>query len=96
MVAAYDCPACPDHTPKRTLFDLLDAPAVGITLTEGLAMRPPASVCGLLLGHPESRYFGIGRIGADQVEDYARRMGLRVDEAEKRLAAELGYDPDEA
>ncbi len=93
---AFGYPACPDHTPKRTLFDLLDAPAVGITLTEGLAMRPPASVCGLLLGHPESRYFGIGRIGADQVEDYARRMGLRVDEAEKRLAAELGYDPDES
>ncbi|MEW6073511.1 MAG: methionine synthase [Planctomycetota bacterium] len=93
---AFGYPACPDHTPKRLLFDLLDAPAVGIELTENFAMVPAASVSGLFLSHPAAKYFGIGRIGADQVKDYAARIGLDVAEAERRLSAELGYDPDES
>ena len=93
---AFGYPACPDHTPKAALFDLLDAPAVGIELTETFAMRPSASVCGLFLSHPQAKYFGIGRIGQDQVEDYAPRIGLDVRETERRLSAELGYDPDES
>lgn len=67
-------PACPDHTEKWTLFELLDAErATGIRLTESLAMDPPASVCGLYFAHPQSRYFSVDRITRDQVEDYARR-----------------------
>jgi 5-methyltetrahydrofolate--homocysteine methyltransferase len=90
---AFGYPACPDHTPKRLLFELLDGPSAGITLTEHLAMVPAASVSGLYLGHPQARYFSIGRIGRDQVEDYARRAGLSVAEAERWLAPNLGYQP---
>jgi 5-methyltetrahydrofolate--homocysteine methyltransferase len=90
---AFGYPACPDHTPKTTLFRLLDAPAVGITLTESMAMLPAASVSGLYLAHPESRYFAVGRIGRDQVEDYARRTGASVAVVERWLAPNLGYDP---
>jgi 5-methyltetrahydrofolate--homocysteine methyltransferase len=93
---AFGYPACPDHTPKRQLFDLLDAPAVGITLTESLAMLPAASVSGLYLAHPESRYFGLGPIGRDQVADYARRAGMGVEEAERWLRPSLAYEPDAA
>ena len=78
-------PACPDHSPKRTLFTLLDAPAVGITLTESCAMMPPASVSGLYLSHPQAKYFNIGRIGRDQLADYARRQGVPIEEAERWL-----------
>ena len=86
-------PACPDHTQKRTLFALLDAERrAGITLTESFAMLPTASVSGWYFWHPEARYFGVGRIGRDQVEDYARRTGLAVDEAERWLAPNLAYD----
>ncbi len=90
---AFGYPACPDHTAKRTLFALLDAPAVGITLTEQCAMLPAASVSGLCLGHPAARYFAVGRIGRDQVEAYARRLGVPVTEVERWLAPNLGYDP---
>jgi 5-methyltetrahydrofolate--homocysteine methyltransferase len=90
---AYGYPACPDHTEKGKLFDLLQAPQVGITLTESFAMSPPASVSGIYLGHPQSRYFNLGRIGRDQVEDYARRKGMTVAEIERWLAPNLGYDP---
>jgi len=90
---AFGYPACPDHTEKRTLFTLLDAPSVGIELTDSFAMTPPASVSGIYLGHPESRYFAVGRIGRDQVEDYARRKGLSVEEVERWLAPNLGYAP---
>ena len=90
---AYGYPACPDHTEKGKLFDLLQAPQVGITLTENFAMSPPASVSGIYLGHPQSRYFNLGRIGRDQVEDYARRKGMTVAEIERWLAPNLGYDP---
>src|SRR5437868_6977706 len=70
---AFGYPACPDHSEKRKLFDLLGAESVGISLTESMAMIPPASVSGIYLGHPEVRYFSVGRVGEDQVEDYALR-----------------------
>jgi 5-methyltetrahydrofolate--homocysteine methyltransferase len=82
---AFGYPACPDHSEKVTLFRLLDAPAVGITLTESFAMLPPASVSGLYLSHPEAKYFNIGRIGRDQVEDYARRKSVSVEQAARWL-----------
>jgi 5-methyltetrahydrofolate--homocysteine methyltransferase len=87
-------PAQPDHTEKRTLFTLLDPRAnAGMSLTESFAMQPGSSVCGLYFSHPEARYFGVGKIGRDQVEDYARRKGWSVAEAEKWLRPILGYDP---
>ena len=90
---AFGYPACPDHTDKATLFGLLDAPAAGITLTESFAMLPAASVSGLCFQHPAARYFAVGRIGRDQVVDYARRKGVPVAEVERWLAPNLGYDP---
>jgi 5-methyltetrahydrofolate--homocysteine methyltransferase len=85
-------PACPDHTEKRTLFDLLDGEAAtGVTLTESYAMWPAASVSGYYFSHPGSHYFGVGRIGRDQVEDYARRKGIDLAEAERWLSPNLSY-----
>ena len=72
---AFGYPACPDHSQKRTLFDLLEAREIGIDLTDSFAMTPAASVSGLYFAHPESRYFNVGRIAKDQLEDYARRRG---------------------
>jgi 5-methyltetrahydrofolate--homocysteine methyltransferase len=90
-------PACPDHTEKRTLFELLDAKRrIGVQLTESCAMLPTASVSGWYFAHPRARYFGIGRVGRDQVEDYARRKGWTLAEAERWLAPNLGYDPEDA
>lgn len=87
-------PACPDHTEKRTLFELLDTEAaIGAGLTESFAMTPAASVSGLYFSHPDSRYFGVGGIERDQVEDYARRKGMDVSEVERWLAPSLNYDP---
>jgi 5-methyltetrahydrofolate--homocysteine methyltransferase len=87
-------PAQPDHTEKGTLFSLLDAEArAGMALTESFAMWPGSSVSGLYFSHPESRYFGIGKIERDQVEDYARRKGWSLAEAERWLAPQLNYDP---
>jgi 5-methyltetrahydrofolate--homocysteine methyltransferase len=87
-------PAQPDHTEKRTLFALLDAEkAAGVKLTESFAMWPAAAVSGLYFSHPESRYFGIGKIGRDQVADYALRKGWSQEEAERWLAPILNYDP---
>ena len=87
-------PACPDHTEKRILFDLLDAEkSTGIRLTESFAMYPASAVSGFYFSHPQSQYFGIGKIGRDQVEDYAKRKGLPVAEIEKWLSPNLGYDP---
>ena len=87
-------PAAPDHTEKRTLFDLLDAEKhSGIELTESYAMWPAASVSGFYFSHPDSHYFGVGRINRDQVEDYAARKGISVEEAERWLAPNLGYEP---
>jgi 5-methyltetrahydrofolate--homocysteine methyltransferase len=86
-------PACPDHTEKRALFDLLEAPSrAGITLTESCAMLPAASVSGWYFWRPEARYFGVGKIAKDQVEDYARRKGMALAEMERWLAPNLGYD----
>jgi len=83
-------PACPDHTEKIKLFDLLNATAnIGIELTESLAMNPPASVCGWYFAHPQSHYFGLGKIGKDQLEDYARRKNMSIEEAERWLRPNL-------
>jgi 5-methyltetrahydrofolate--homocysteine methyltransferase len=90
---AFGYPACPDHSEKATLFDLLQAGEAGVTLTEHFAMLPAASVSGLYLGHPEARYFAVGRIDRDQVDAYARRRGVPVAEVERWLAPNLGYDP---
>jgi len=86
-------PAQPDHTEKATLFNLLGADRIGVKLTESFAMWPGASVCGLYFGHPQSHYFGVGKIERDQVEDYARRKGWSVEECERWLAPILNYDP---
>jgi 5-methyltetrahydrofolate--homocysteine methyltransferase len=86
-------PACPDHAEKQTLFGLLDAERVtGIRLTESFAMYPASSVSGLYFSHPEAKYFGVGKIGADQVADYAQRRGESLAEVEKRLGPNLGYE----
>src|SRR5262249_56632356 len=82
---AFGYPACPDHTEKAKLFALLGAEDVGLALTETFAMTPAASVSGLYFAHPEARYFSVGRIGRDQVEDYAERQGVPVTEAERAL-----------
>ncbi|HMR39393.1 MAG TPA: methionine synthase [Ignavibacteria bacterium] len=85
-------PACPDHTEKITLFKLLDAEKnTGIKLTESLAMHPASSVSGLYFAHPDSRYFGVGKIGKDQVEDFAKSKGMSLEDAERWLAPALNY-----
>jgi 5-methyltetrahydrofolate--homocysteine methyltransferase len=86
-------PAQPDHTEKRTIFELLDAPTIGIDLTESMAMTPPSSVSGLYFAHPDAEYFGVGKIDRDQVADYARRKGWDLATAERWLAPILAYDP---
>jgi 5-methyltetrahydrofolate--homocysteine methyltransferase len=79
-------PACPDHTEKLKLFDLLNAQEnIGVELTESLAMNPPASVCGWYIAHPQSHYFGVGKIMQDQLEDFAKRKGMSIDEATRWL-----------
>jgi 5-methyltetrahydrofolate--homocysteine methyltransferase len=86
-------PACPDHTEKYKLFNLLDANKnTGIVLTESLAMYPASSVCGWYFAHPESKYFGVGKIEKDQVEDYAVRKEMPVEEIERWLSPILDYD----
>jgi len=88
-------PACPEHTEKGLLWDLLDVKQrAGIWLTEAYAMVPTAAVSGFYFAHPESRYFAVGKINRSQVEDYARRKGMSVREAERWLAPNLGYDPE--
>lgn len=86
-------PACPEHTEKRKLFDLLSAEQhTSVVLTESYAMFPAASVSGWYFAHPEAKYFPLGKIQRDQVEDYARRKGMSVEEAERWLAPNLGYE----
>ncbi|HEY3730580.1 MAG TPA: methionine synthase [Steroidobacteraceae bacterium] len=88
-------PACPDHTEKATLWRLLDVQRnAGITLTESFAMYPTAAVSGWYFSHPQSRYLAVGRIDRDQVQDYARRKGMSVEEVERWLAPNLGYEPE--
>jgi 5-methyltetrahydrofolate--homocysteine methyltransferase len=90
-------PACPDHTEKGTLFRLLDAErAAGVRLTDSFAMLPTAAVSGWYLSHPDAFYFGLGRVGRDQVEDYARRKGWAMAEAERWLRPNLGYEEEDA
>jgi len=91
---AFGYPACPDHTEKFKLFELLDAPEVGIRLTENAAMLPAASVSGLYFAHPAARYFTVGRIDRDQVETYAAHKGMPLEELERWLSPSLGYDPE--
>ncbi|MSO36358.1 MAG: hypothetical protein EXQ54_08020, partial [Acidobacteria bacterium] len=90
---AFGYPACPDHTEKATLFDLLGARSVGLDLTESFAMTPAASVSGLYFSHPQSKYFAIQRVGQDQVEDYAKRKGMPLSEVERWLRPVLAYEP---
>jgi 5-methyltetrahydrofolate--homocysteine methyltransferase len=87
-------PACPDHTEKWTLFELLESTKhTGVVLTESLAMMPASSVSGLYFAHPEAKYFAVGKIQRDQVEDYAERKEMSVAEVEKWLAPNLAYEP---
>ncbi|MCP4634517.1 MAG: methionine synthase [candidate division Zixibacteria bacterium] len=87
-------PACPDHTEKRIIFDLLDAENnTGVKLTETYAMNPLASICGLYFAHPQSYYHGVGKIGKNQISDYAKRKGIPVEEAERWLQQNLNYTP---
>ena len=90
---AYGYPACPDHSEKFKLFELLDASRQGITLTESGAMLPAASVSGLYFSHPQAKYFNVGRIDRDQLESYAKRKGVPVEDVERWLASNLAYDP---
>ncbi|MGZ8782684.1 MAG: vitamin B12 dependent-methionine synthase activation domain-containing protein, partial [Gaiellaceae bacterium] len=89
---AFGYPACPDHSEKERLFDLLDARSAGLELTESFAMTPAAAVSGVYFAHPESKYFAVGRLGRDQIEDYAARKGIAVEEAERWLRPNLAYD----
>jgi 5-methyltetrahydrofolate--homocysteine methyltransferase len=88
----FGYPACPDHSEKFKLFDLLEARGIGMNLTEHAAMTPAASVSGLYLAHPQARYFTVGRIGEDQVASYARRKGQSIDEVERWLGPSLAYE----
>ncbi|GAB3583650.1 methionine synthase [Calidifontibacter terrae] len=89
-------PACPEHTEKQTLFDLLDATAqTGIELTDSMAMWPGAAVSGWYFSHPQSQYFVVGRLGRDQLESYAKRKGWTLAQAEKWLSPNLGYEPED-
>ena len=90
---AYGYPACPDHSEKRTLLALLDVERAGIGLTESCATTPGASVSGLYFGHPQARYFSVGRLGRDQLADYAQRKGVELAEAERWLRQNLAYEP---
>ncbi|MCK9903224.1 methionine synthase [Frankia sp. Cpl3] len=91
---AFGYPASPDHSEKQALFALLEADRVGLGLTESFAMTPASAVSGIIFAHPSSRYFTVGRIGRDQVEDYARRRGMSIGEVEKWLRPNLAYDPE--
>ncbi|HTO55604.1 MAG TPA: methionine synthase [Myxococcota bacterium] len=93
---ALGYPACPDHSDKVTLFELLGAREIGMDLTSGFAMTPPASVAGLYLAHPDARYFSVGKIGRDQVSDYAARKRVEVRQVERWLAPNLGYEPEDS
>jgi 5-methyltetrahydrofolate--homocysteine methyltransferase len=92
---AYGYPACPDHSGKFQLFELIDAERQGLALTENGAMTPAASVSGLYFSHPLAKYFNLGRIGRDQAESYANRRGFSIEDAEKWLSPNLSYEPAE-
>jgi 5-methyltetrahydrofolate--homocysteine methyltransferase len=90
---AFGYPACPDHSEKFKLFELLGATEVGIALTESAAMTPAASVSGLYFAHPQARYFTVGRLGEDQVASYAKRKGQSIEQVERWLTPNLSYEP---
>jgi len=90
---AFGYPACPDHSEKFKLFDLLGAAEIGIALTESAAMTPAASVSGLYFAHPQAKYFTVGRLGEDQIASYAKRKGQSIDEVERWLTSNLAYEP---
>jgi 5-methyltetrahydrofolate--homocysteine methyltransferase len=90
---AFGYPACPDHSEKFKLFELLGAGDVGIGLTEHAAMTPAASVSGLYLASPHAKYFTVGRVGEDQIANYAKRKGRSIDEVERWLTSNLSYEP---
>jgi 5-methyltetrahydrofolate--homocysteine methyltransferase len=88
-------PSCPDHTEKETLFSLLDVEVrAGLSLTESFAMYPAASVSGWYFSHPGSKYFNVGKVARDQIEDYSRRKSISVESAERWLSSSLSYDPE--
>ncbi|MET0151031.1 MAG: methionine synthase [Candidatus Binatia bacterium] len=91
---AFGYPACPEHSEKTQLFELLEADGIGVRLTESFAMLPAASVSGLYFAHPQARYFALGKVNRDQVASYAERKGIDVGEAERLLSSSLAYDPD--
>ena len=82
-------PACPDHAVKAPLFELLQADRIGMTVTDGYAMLPAASVSGFYIAHPDARYFAVGKIAQDQLADFATRTGSPIDQAHRRLAPNL-------
>ncbi len=89
-------PACPDHTEKELLWELLDVrKKTGLSLTENYAMNPAASISGWYFSHPKARYFGVGKINRDQIHDYADRKSMSLTETERWLAPSLSYEPDE-
>ncbi|MDP6979788.1 MAG: methionine synthase, partial [Myxococcota bacterium] len=92
---AFGYPACPDHSAKQTLFELLEPGALGLELTESCAITPAASVSGLYFAHPEAKYFNVGRIDRDQTRSYAQRLGRELRDVEKWLVPNLAYDPEE-
>ena len=89
----FGYPACPDHSDKFALFDLLDARRVGLDLTEHAAMTPAASVSGLYFAHPQAKYFTVGRLGEDQIASYAKRKGQSIEAVERWLTSALAYEP---
>ena len=89
---AFGYPACPDHSEKFKLFELLGATRIGMALTDHAAMTPPASVSGLYFAHPRARYFTVGRLGEDQIASYARRKGQSIEAVERWLTPNLGYE----
>ena len=90
-------PACPDHTEKAKLWELLDVErSIDLKLTDSFAMFPTAAVSGFYFSHPESKYFSVGKVSRDQVESYAERKGMDIAGIERWLAPNLGYDPSEA
>jgi 5-methyltetrahydrofolate--homocysteine methyltransferase len=90
---ALGYPASPDHSEKKELFELIEAEKLGLGLTTSYAMTPAAAVSGLIFASPSARYFSVGRLGKDQIEDYAKRRGLEVAEIERWLRPNLAYDP---
>jgi len=87
-------PACPEHSEKQTIFQLLGAEGIGMSLTESFAMLPTAAVSGYYFSHPQSQYFVVGRVSREQVTDYAKRKGVERAQVERWLASNLDYDPE--